>query len=301
MAFDMTNAQVIVGEHSQNIALKAVMSAPTANLLIQSANSQSGLKPGFHDIMKMNQSANFQAGGVSGRTAVGDILLSTKRMEVVAIADYSNIFPKTLYSTMFARMLAKGQNPETEFENAFLDFIKTDKNEVIAAAIENLLWQGDKSLTSNLKLKWIDGFLKQITEGSPISLTNTNADIVVRLQENWKLMPATLTSKSDFRIFLGEDTYNTYLVAAANKNYFNPSAPFNLYGTSAILVPTPGLNGKPQVYARLSDFQYGFDGEGDTDTAEFYYSPETKQFYLDYNFALGVGTVNNDQIGITTA
>lgn len=304
MAFDISQASTIVGEHSQEIALKAVMSAPTANLLIQSANSQSGLKPGTHAIMKMNQTANFQSGSGCGRTAVGNINLSTKNMEVVAIADYINVCPKTLYSTLFAKMLANGQNPETEFEAAFLNFIKNDRVEVIAAQIENLLWQGDKTLTGSNNLKFIDGLLKQIVAGGAgtyISLTDVSADLVTKLQKNWLAMPAEVKNKPDFRIFIGEDKYNEYLVAAANKNYFNPSSPFNLYGTTAILQPTPGLNGKPQVYARLSDLQYGFDGEGDTDKAEFMYSMETKNHYLDFNFALGVGTVNTDQIGITTA
>ncbi len=303
MSFNTDNLSEYVNLKSQEIAVKAIMTPKTADLLVSTGNAQAGLKPGTHKILKLDQTVSFQSGEGCGRTPGTGPVLSEKDMEIVAIKENLNLCPKALYRTFYSIMLAKGQNPETEFANGFVDFIIDNRTAIIAAEIEKLIWKGDKTLTGANNLKYINGFLKQITvggNGTYISLTDESTDIVTKLQNNWLAMPEEIKNQEDFRIFISETEYNKYLVAAANKNYFNPSEPFKVYGTTATLVPTPGLNGTgKEVYAKLSDLAYGLDGEGDSDSAMLKYSMETEQWYLDYRFALGVGIVQNSQIGIT--
>lgn len=302
MAFNTTNLQEYVNLRSKEIAIKAVMTPTTAKLLATSGNSASGLKPGLHAILKMSQDVNFQSGAGCGRNPGSAVTLSDKNMEVVAIADFLNICPKTLYSTFYSLMLSQGQDPEGELDSQFANYIIDNRNALIAAAIEKLIWQGDKTITGASNLKQIDGLLKQIVAGGTgtyIALADASADIIVKLQNDWLAMPEEVKNQEDFRVFISETDYNKYLVATANKNYFNPADPYKIFGTTATMVPTPGLNGTGKiVMARLSDLAYGVDGVNDSDSASFRYSMETEQQYLDYRFALGVGVVNSEQIGI---
>lgn len=302
MGFNVQNLQQYVALKSKEIAVRTISEPKTAKLLIESGNSQSDLKPGSHDILKLSQTVSFQDGASCGRVAGNDVVLSQKRMEVVAIKENLDICPKTLYNTYFSLMLNSGQDPETETDSAFANFIMENRGALIANEIEKMIWRGDKTLTGANNLKYIDGLLKLIAAGTHIALTDDSTDIIERMQNNWLAMPEEITNKEDFRIFLSETDYNKYIVAAANKNYFNPSEPFKLFGTNATLVPTPGLNGTDKmVYARLSEFAYGMDGVNDSDSATYRYSVETEKHYVDFRFALGVGVVYTEQVGITEA
>lgn len=304
MGFNIEQATELVNQLSNKMAVDTLMKTPTIANLIKSANVQSGLKPGNHELRKMSQNVTFANGRGCGRNPVDDVVLSDKTMEVVSIKTELNLCADDLYSVLRAGMLSKGQNPETEFENAFLSFIENNRSQKIAVELEKLIWKGDKSLTGSNNLKWIDGFLKQATAGGAgtyIALSTTETDFIAKLQDLWSKMPDEIRDQSDFRIFMGNDTYTKYQIAAANKNYFNPASPFNLYGTSAIIEPTSGLNGTNKlVLATYSNLQFAFDGDKESEKAIYKYSIETQKHYLDFHFAIGVAVINSNEVGIAT-
>lgn len=300
MAFDNSVLTAYVANHSKAIATKAVQGASTPKLLIDNNAFQSGVK-GSHAILKMDADVTFQDGSTCGRTASGNVTLSDKQIVVKALKDIQDFCPKSLYNTYYAQMVAKGQDPESEtLDSAFVQQIMDLRAAKIANVIEKLIWQGDTSLTGSNNLKYLDGLLKQITGASDeITIAEAGADVVAKLQSVYQAMPIEVRSAEDFRIFLGQDLYDSYLIALANKNVFKPTEDMFLFGTSAKLQPTPGLNSTNKVVAaKISDFQFATDMEGEENKAVLKYSMETEKWYMDFHFAVGVSAVYTSQIGI---
>lgn len=300
MALNKDALEAVASQHSTELATKAISGATTAKLLIDNKSVQAGVK-GSAAISKLDSDVTFQDNTGCARNPLGDTKLSNKRIYVSPIKDEQNICVKTLYDTYFAEMIGKGQSPEGEdldasFVKSIIDF-RTSK---IAYAVEQLIWQGDTSGTGNLAR--IDGLLKQATAASDkVSITVTGSDYVAKLQSVYKAMPIAVRKSEDFRIFLGEDMYDNYLADLAAKNIFKPVEDLKLFGTSATLQPTSGLNDTNKVFAaKISDLQLGMDGTDDADKVEFRFSNETNQWYMDVHFAVGVSVVYSDQIGLVS-
>lgn len=301
MAFNVTELSDFVEAKSLEYSTLSVRNAQTAKLLIDSGNFQANVK-GSAAVLKLDVEANFQDGSTCSRTALGSVKLSDTTIEVASIADYQNLCPKSLYNTYYAKMLSEGQNPEAEFDMAFIDDIMLKRAENIAAEVEVMLWAGDKSLSGSNNNKYIDGILKQIPAGgtaSYLELSTTGADIVLKLQAAYNSMPVEVRNKEDFRIFVGEDVFDEYSIALANKNVYKPVEDFMIFGTRAKLVPTSGLNTTDKIVAiRLSNLQLGIDGRADADSATMYFSQETKNWYQDFNFSVGIKVIRTSEAGI---
>lgn len=301
MALNITKLQDYIKPISKELATKAVVDATTAKLLIANKQAQFGIK-GSAAILKMDADINLQDGSTCGtRNPLGNQTFSDKKITVVPIKDETNICPKTLYNSYFAEMVASGQNPEQEsLLPEFAKNIMEYRASKIAYGIEKLIWHGDTSLTGTNQLKYIDGLVKQITAGSTqIDLSAiTGSTIVEKLQAAFLAMPVEVRTKQDFRIFIGQDTFAEYTVALANKNIFKPVDDMTLFGTTAILEVTSGLNGTREVVAaRISNFHLGMDMQGEEETADLKFSIETNQWYQDFHFAVGVSCVYPAEVG----
>ena len=294
MAFNVTALQTYVEGASRELATKAVANAKTAKLLIDSANVTAGVK-GSADIFKMDADVVLQDGSSCGRSANGSTTFSQKRISVSPLKDEQNFCNKAFYDKWFAKLIAKGQNPEGEtMDNAFAQEIMDYRAAKIAAAVEALIWKGDtESATANLA--HFDGLVKLLTADA-VALTPTGADIIAKLQDVYTDVAVEIRGAEDFRIFVGEDKYDEYLIALANKNIYKATDDFTLFGTKAKLEPVSGLNGTGKVVAsRISNFHLGIDGTGDADKAEMRYSTETKQWYVDFHFAVGVQVIEETE------
>ncbi|MFL5810203.1 MAG: hypothetical protein ACJ749_11825 [Flavisolibacter sp.] len=298
MSFDVTALSTYVQNNSKPIATKAVAGSKTAKLLIDNKQVQVGVK-GSANILKMDADVTFQDGSTCGRSALGATTLSDKQITVKPIKDVQDFCPKSLYNTYFATMIAQGQNPENEsMDAAFAASIMEYRAAKVANAVEVILWQGDTA-SSNANLNKFNGLLKQISTASDkIALTETGADIIAKLQNIYTQMPVAVRKAQDFRIFIGEDMYDSYLIALAGKNIFKPTDDVTLFGTAAKLEVVPGLNGTNKIVAgKISDLQLGLDGTDDADRAVLKYSMETEKWYMDFHFAVGVAAVYTSQIG----
>ena len=299
MALSVSQINQYIPALSKDMATKAVADAVTAKLLASAGQLQVGIK-GKAAIVTLSQDVNLQDGSTCGaRNPLGTTGLGNGFITVAPIKDESNICPKTLYNSYNAYAIAKGQDPRNE--TLLPDFLRNIfelKAAELNLAVENLLWNGDTTITGTSNLKYIDGILKQVLAGSYIAISDTGATIVEKLQNVYSSMPVAVRTKSNFRIFIGQDSYDAYTIALANKNLFRLPGDYTLQGTSAILVPVSGLNGSNlAVAARLSNFQLGMDGDSEVDKVIMNFSVETNQWYVDYHFAVGIAVIFPSEVG----
>lgn len=299
MGFDISNLGSYVSNNGKEYAMKAVASAKTAKALIDARQVQFGVK-GSAAILKLNSDVTLVDGSSCSRTGGSNIALSNKNIVVKQIKDEANLCPATLWNTFYADSIAKGQSPQEELLPAFAQAIMDERAMKIAAQNDKLLWQGDTTLTGSTNLKRIDGILKQASV-SASTVAATGSTTVEKLQHVFKTANVDVRNAEDFYIFVGEDTYSDYTIALAGKNIFKPTDDFTLFGTTAKMFVTSGLNGTGKAYgARLSAHQLGLDGEGDADKASMMYSVETGNWYQDFKYAMGVAVVWPEESVIAT-
>jgi hypothetical protein len=294
MSFDMTGASAYVELHSTEFAMKATSGAKTASILYAAGAVQSGVK-GSSPVLTMDADVVLQDGSTCSRNAAGDVRLADVMLTVKPLKDQQNLCPKALTNTYFVFGVKKGTSPENGFMDEFVNQIMTRRAEKLNGWVEQLLWKGDTALVGANNLKWIDGILKQIAAVVPIVGTGTT--VWQKLQTTYMQVPIDIRRQEDFRIFIGEDDYELYIMEMANRNLFINPDNKRLHGTLAIIEPVPGLNGThTAVFTRLSNLRMGIDGDNETDKAELKYSIETNQWYQDFWFTLGVKVIFLDEI-----
>lgn len=297
MAFDISQLGSYVQNNGKEYAMKSIANAQTAKALIDSGNVQYGVK-GTAAILKLNSDVSILDGSSCGsRTGGSTFNLSNKNIVVKQLAVEDNICPNTLWNTFYATSISKGKSPQEEVMPDFADALMSERAKKIASVNEQLIWQGDTSLTGTTNLKRMDGIVKAVTG----STTATGSTMVAKLQNFYTNLDVTVRNQEDFVIAVGEDVYNEYTIALASANIYKPVEDKTLFGTTAKLFPTAGLNGTRKIVGlRWSNIQLGMDGESDAEKAELRYSIETKQWYLDFAYGLGVAVVWSDEAKYAT-
>lgn len=133
----------------------------------------------------------------------------------------------------------------------------------------------------------------------PVATVSTPlATKILKLQGAYKKMPVAIRRDPSFRIFIGEDFWEDYLVEIDAANKFREASQYTLTGTAATLEPVPGLNEtNVAVLARIKDLHLGLDGLADQDKAVLKYNDNTELWQMDFHYAVGVVPVRVDQIG----
>lgn len=302
---DTSKLTVAVELKKKDIVKKTITLAVTAALFIGSGNVQMGVK-GEAPILKMDADVVIQDGSGCARNPLTNAALSDVKIRVKPMKDEMNLCPKVLYNTYFSWALKTGQDPEQELLEDFAMEIGDIRAKKIAEANEIMIWQGDTTLTgANVgNLKMIDGIIKQLEDyvdaGEDVIDLNGlgGTGVTNKLQLMALKMPAKIRKQDDFRLFVGEEVYDYYLMELANKNIYKPTDDTTLFGTTVKLQPVPGLNETGKVVAgRLQAFQLGLDQESDADDMKFSFSKETNQYYMDFYWALGVKVVQPDEVG----
>lgn len=175
------------------------------------------------------------------------------------------------------------------FEDKFMEEIA----KAISEQIETLIWQGDsENAGGDIEP---DGFLKLLgaVGAGTISATWSNGTSAYnKIKTVYNKIPANIVDKEDTVIFVGEDTYRSYIqdLVAANLYHFDPDykdGEYRLPGTSIRVIAVNGLNGTDKIVAgRLSNFFYGVSAEDDKDTFDFWYSKDNREFRLAVYFAM---------------
>lgn len=299
MSFDVSQLEAYIKANGKPIARKAVASAKTAGLLIANRSTLHGVK-GDNQVPTFDVNADLQDGSVVGRNASGGTTFSDKVLKINRFKSQHNYRSDDLYGTYLSELLAIGQEPMGEQINpTIMDAIMERRAKKIGYEVEKLIWNGDKaSATASLKL--MDGILKQTATGT-IAITVTGADLIAKMQSAYKQMPVEISGAEDFVIFIGEDTYNDYKQAIWDAGKYHADSVDTLAGFGAKVVAVSGLNGTSKMFmTSLSNLVFGVDKDSEMSEATLKWSIETEQWYMDFNFALGVLVVHADQVGVAS-
>lgn len=295
MALNVAALSDYVNQNSRDLLTRAITGNDTVDYLKSIGSLYAGIKY-KEDIHLLEAAVMLQANASCGRTASGDTTFSSVTLEVKPLADYQNFCQKAFEKKWMTQYLTSGQNYT---ELLFAKEIMEERASKIANANEKLLWQGDTtSATANLNK--FDGILKILdgvaTEVSLTGITSPTAQLQKFIES---ADPAQLES-GDFTVFIGRDKAIAYQIELANKNLYREGDPLAVLGTDIKIVPVGGLTGTDKIVAgRASHVVVGTDGTSDAEVATLEFSIETKQFYMDFQYTLGVNVVYADDFLIS--
>lgn len=309
MGFNISNLSSYVANIDPVLFSKSVAGARTAADLIAAGSVVFG--KGKVAIRTMNLDANFQSGDDScARNASGDITLGNLTMDIVRIKDEKNLCFQDLENTYYAMLVNGSVQPSEEGPNAdFANAIVDARVSKLAEVNEKALWISDTGLTASFGSDYTnynkyDGITTQLSaSASVVSIAATGSTMVEKLQNAVLAMPVKVSSASDFRLAIGQDTYNDYLVALAGKNIYKPTDDLTVFGTTARLWVVPGLNDSGKAVAiRLSNIRLGMASQADLDRVELEYLKDSTfhGWTSDVYFSIGVKVIDASEAGYGT-
>ncbi|MES2062731.1 MAG: hypothetical protein V4456_12475 [Bacteroidota bacterium] len=272
--------------------IKSILESQTIKKLDAAGQFDSSAK-GTQLVNLLDSDPIIQDGTACGFTPQGGAVLAQSELTVKDLKINEEYCPRDLERVWAKGELKAGQDYD---EMVFMADIADINSNKAALALEKMVWQGDTTLTGSTSLKMINGFVKQIKAGAYINLSGaTGSTVIAKLQKVFALMPIEVTDAEDFRIFIGKDTYNSYVAELAEKNLFNPTTEFTLFGTIAKLEVVSGLNGGHVVASRYRNLMAG----GEMTAVEFksWYSQDDDDVKLSSRFSLGVVAIYPQEIG----
>lgn len=253
---------------------------------------QTGIKLKEH-LNYLEVSPTFQDGLNCELEPQGDVTLTNREIETAWIEVLIAICPKKLVGKWAEYLVRANANAESlPFEQYIIDGFIAEVNR----KIEKLIFQGDKTLTTNPDLKWINGFVKVFqTDGTEVTVTGST--ILAKLQALYAGLD-DYTLERGAEIYVSPANYRAFLQELVSANLFHyPSAEsgtfpkeFFLPGTDVKVVLTPGLEGVNNVaLASFPDnLRYGCDMENDQEDVAVKYDPIKELFYVKALWNSGV-------------
>lgn len=261
-----------------------------------SIRNRIGIQTGIKSTENLNYlevAPTLQDGSVCELEPAGDVTLTNRAIETAWIEVLISICPKKLIGKWAEYLVRANANAESlPFEQYIIDGFVAEVNK----KIEKLIFQGDKTLTTNPDLKWIDGFVK-IFQADGTEITASGATILAKLQSVYAGMD-DYTLNRGAEIYVSPANYRAFLMELVNANLFHyPSAEsgsfpkeFFLPGTDAKVVMTEGLEGVSTIaLATFPDnMKYGCDMENDQEDVAVKYDPIKELFYVKALWNSGV-------------
>lgn len=309
MGFNISSLSSYVANIDPVLFTKSVAGARTAADLISAGSVVFG--KGKVAIRTMNLDANFQSGDDGcARNASGDITTGNLTMDIVRIKDEKNLCFQDLENTYYAMLVNGSVQPSEEGPNAdFANAIVDARVSKLAEANERALWIASTGLTASFGSDYtnynkFDGITTQLAAtASTIAITASGSTMVEKLQNAVLAMPVKVSSASDFRLAIGQDTYNDYLVALAGKNIYKPTDDLTVFGTTAKLWVVPGLNDSGKAVAiRLSNLRLGMASQADLDRVQLEYLKDSTfhGWTSDVYFSIGIKVIEPSEAGYGT-
>ena len=235
-----------------------------------------------------------QDGSACGFSSAGDVSLTQRKIETAAIKINLDICPQTLRGKYAEYLISMNA---TEDELPFEEYIMEGVTNVLARRIETLMWQGDKSKTSDTNIKWIDGFLKIAgAEGDVIDVDITGTNIYDDIMKVYVALPDEVIERGG-EIYVSPANYRKFLQEMVAKNYFHyasaiEAAPEEFYfpGTNVKVVMTAGLTGVNDaiVGTFAKNLFYGCDMEGDEEDIKVWFSDDDDLYKVKVLWNCGV-------------
>ena len=275
-----------VEEKKMGLIRKAVIGART----VEEFNLQTGIK-GDTALNLLDTTVVFGDGNNCGWDEAGTSALSQRVMKVNPVKVNMSFCDKTLLKTAlnYDVRLAAGQKTlpfEEDFINGVIDGVK--------AQLEKNIWTDMQTILDAATLAG--------------TYTATSSDSATKIiNETYALIPSATFEKGDVVMFVGYDTYRTYiqeLIANGNlviTNVINDVAmPSSVLipGTNVRVIPVGGLDDQKYkaVASYRDNFVYGTDLAGDEEKFDFWYSQDNREFRLAIEFNEGVQVAYPDLI-----
>lgn len=281
------------------IIFKVIEETQTAELISARGNVIPGIKSS-ESLPTLLVDPTYQAGGCE-LTATGSTTLSQRKITVVEIAVMEKMCEKDLNAIFLQGILKKGSNYDTVA-------LRSDITDLAVKAMklknENLIWQGDTTLTSNANLKWFDGFIKlwdadsDVLNVAPSPLiplaTAGNARIGIKVLK--KNIPTRVLNDPDTILIAGWDVMSAYQDDLATANLYHITGEGLNKGVMPVenshinLHAVSGLNGTKRAYVvNLKQMYIGTDMANEEETLDFTQDPIKKSLhYMQTAFKLGV-------------
>lgn len=291
MALDLGTMTKYTDEMSGALIKEAVLTGRTVDMV----TVQGGVK---HSATVNRLSSALQAqAGACGWNAAGTTTLDQRAIEVSAIKINEPICLNTLEEYYTSTMMNPGSyNEEIPFEQIFAE----NKRDAVKALIEDLIWKGDKSLTSG-NLQYADGFVKLLDAEAVLTGSYTIAtfadDIIDKVDEAIAQLPEAVLDLDDIVVMMSYADYRTYSKAVRNNNFYHYSGAesqgdmFSQFhpGTNVKVVATKGLSGTNRfVLTPASNLIVGTDLLNDAEDFRIFYSQDNDEVRFLAKFKVGV-------------
>lgn len=281
MAINVSALPSYVEEKKLGLIRKAVIGART----VEECNLQTGIK-GDTALNLLVTDVTLGDGSNCGWEEAGTSTISQRVLKAHPYKVNMAFCDKTLLKTWmnYDVRLAAGQKT-LPFEEDFINGVVED----VQAKLEKQLWQGTDGFAEILAAATLAGTYSAGASDSATKIINST----------YALIPSAAFEKGDVIMFVGYDTYRTYiqeLIANGNlviTNVLNDVAmPSSVLipGTNVRVTPVAGLDGQAYkaVASYRDNFVYGTDLADDNEKFDFWYSQDNREFRLAIEFTAGV-------------
>ena len=289
MAFNLEQLTNYVDEQRLPLIKKAILGGKTIGLI----NLQTGVKHSAA-LNLINLAPSIQAGGC-GWNAEGDATLSQRVITADAYKVNMAFCDKDLLKYWAGYEVKAGLADEAA---PFAEYLTAGVIEGINEAMERNVWQGDKDNEGEF-----DGLLTILATDGAITAQGTGAYAAIKAA--YTAIPVAVLPKA--AIFVGADTFRTFMLEMVEKNYFHYAADgadvqeFVLPGTNTKVIAVNGLNGSNKIVAAdPKNLFYGCDMLDDAETFDFWYDKSNREYRLAVEFNAGVQVAYPNEVVVAT-
>lgn len=289
MAINVNGLEAYVDEQRLPLIKKAVLGGKSIGMI----NLQTGVKKSAA-LNLINVTPTLQAGGC-GFNAQGDATLSQRVINTELLKVNMEFCDKDLLAYWAGYEVKVGAGKE---QLPFEEYLTSAIIEGINEKVENLVWQGDKSKGAEF-----DGILTILDGEDVVTAQGTGAYAAIKAA--YAAIPVAVLPKAT--IFVGADTFRSYMLEMVEKNYFHYAADgadvqeFIVPGTNTKVVAVNGLNGTNKVVAAdAQNLFYGCDMLDDAETFDLFYSKDNRAYRLVVEFNSGTQVAFPNEVVVGT-
>ena len=234
-----------------------------------------------------------------GFSASGTATVTQKTIETAVIKSNMTICPQTLRGK-WAEYLVKNSNDSLPFEQYVIEGILNN----VSKDVETMIWQGDKTKTSDGVRKWFNGFLAQFaSDGDVIDVDIDDLTPSEAIQEVYMHMTEESLERGGV-IFVSPAIFRAFTADLVSRNLYNYGVANEyaneivLPGTGVKVVKAAGLalpynnDDSYQPVAIIGTFAdnlvFGCDMESDLEELKLWFSEDNDEFRLKIRFNAGV-------------
>jgi hypothetical protein len=305
MALNVAGLTAYIDQVKMDLIKKMILGGRTTSFIT--------VQPGIKSAASINLlSSNLvaQAGGC-GFTDAGTTILTQNTLNVCPLKVNESICIDTLEQYYTQVMLQPGSY-DTDF--GFEQIYTEEKVSQISSLIDNLIWQGNASLTGSTQLALCNGFITlanttysgSVVDGNVANYTAiTAANIIAIVDDAVQVIPTNIIAEDDLYLYCGYDFARLYFTALRNANLYNyPSVEtgandfmITIPSSNVKLVAVKGLTGTNKFFiSTKSNLYFGCDLLDDYENLEIFYSMDFQEVRVVAKWKSGVNAAFWDYV-----